>query len=218
MASMHTVQHFSLVFNSIMFRPNKKYPFCGAELHNTEEYRVNGSNLYKEFVPRFSHWNKIVESCILNHSVTCSILSVWQFHHCTTIHYTGMWMCMSPHQPSVMWRGDCRWKGGRGGVSHISGSWRLDLYPESMEWFIEDLAFSPSYDLAPRLSSCVSPVELTDRRERRGWGSGGGSKSYDGEKAWSSINLSILSGPNIPTYTSSGYPFPHVRYMQKEDR
>ncbi len=34
-----------------------------------------------------------------------------------------------------------------------------------------------------------SPVELTDGR--RG---GGGVKSYDGEKAWSSINHSILSG------------------------
>jgi hypothetical protein len=35
-------------------------------------------------------------------------------------------------------------------------------------------------------SSCVSPVELTDGR-------GGGAKSYDGEKAWSSINHPILS-------------------------
>ncbi len=33
--------------------------------------------------------------------------------------------------------------------------------------------------------SCVLPVELTDGRE-------GGAKSYDGEKFWSSINLSIL--------------------------
>jgi hypothetical protein len=32
---------------------------------------------------------------------------------------------------------------------------------------------------------CVSPVELTDGRGGKG---GGGAKSYDGEKAWSSIN------------------------------
>jgi hypothetical protein len=51
--------------------------------------------------------------------------------------------------------------------------------------FIEDQAFSPSYDLAPPpppsplsgqqvvsrfKSSCVSPVELTDGRRGRGWG------------------------------------------------
>ncbi len=46
---------------------------------------------------------------------------------------------------------------------------------ESIEWFIEDQTFSPSYDLAPpppplvsklspSQSSCVSPVELTDGR------------------------------------------------------
>jgi hypothetical protein len=42
----------------------------------------------------------------------------------------------------------------------------------------------------------VSPVELTD-----GTGGGrGGAKSYDDEKAWSSINYSILS-PTISRYT-----------------
>jgi hypothetical protein len=40
-------------------------------------------------------------------------------------------------------------------------------------------------------SSCVSLVELTDRREV---GVGGGAKPCDGEKAWPSINHSILSG------------------------
>jgi hypothetical protein len=35
-------------------------------------------------------------------------------------------------------------------------------------------------------SSCVSPVELSDGRGGRG------AKSYDHEKAWSSINHSIL--------------------------
>jgi hypothetical protein len=38
-------------------------------------------------------------------------------------------------------------------------------------------------------SSCVSPEEVFDGG-RGGWD--GGAKSYDGEKAWSSINYSIL--------------------------
>ncbi len=38
-------------------------------------------------------------------------------------------------------------------------------------------------------SSCMSPVEPTDGR-----GGGTGAKSYDGEKAWSSANNSMLSG------------------------
>jgi hypothetical protein len=54
--------------------------------------------------------------------------------------------------------------------------WRF-LNPESLELFLEDLTFSPSYDLAPLhpfspllsasclSSSCVSPVELTNGRE-----------------------------------------------------
>jgi hypothetical protein len=65
-------------------------------------------------------------------------------------------------------------------------------------------AFSRSYDVAPpptlscqqvvsvSQSSCVSPVELTDGIG--GEEGGGGAKTYDGEKAWSSINHSILSG------------------------
>jgi hypothetical protein len=70
---------------------------------------------------------------------------------------------------------------------------------------MENQAFSLSYDLAPpptlsckqvvsfSQSSCVSPVELTDGRGG-GEESGGGAKTYVGEKAWSSINPSILSG------------------------
>ncbi len=72
---------------------------------------------------------------------------------------------------------------------------------ESIKGFIEDQAFSPSYDLAPASpshvstvslsqSSCVSPVELSDGR---GGGGSGRSQSYDRQKAWSSINHSILS-------------------------
>ncbi len=52
---------------------------------------------------------------------------------------------------------------------------------ESIEWFIEDQAFSPSYDLAPpplsrqkvvslAQSSCVSPVEMNDGRREEGVG------------------------------------------------
>jgi hypothetical protein len=81
--------------------------------------------------------------------------------------------------------------------------------PESTECFIEDQAFLRSYDSAPLLAhplflsspvsklplfsvSCESSVELTDGR----WGGGGGrgAKPYDREKAWLSINHSILSG------------------------
>ncbi len=55
---------------------------------------------------------------------------------------------------------------------------------------------SPSHPSASCLSFsvflCDALVELTDGRGggRRGWG---GAKSYDDEKAWSSINHSILS-------------------------
>jgi hypothetical protein len=71
--------------------------------------------------------------------------------------------------------------------------------PESTEWFMKDQAFLPLYELTPtpplthpsRQSSCVSPPieKVAGLRERRG-----GAKSYDGKKAWFSINNSILSG------------------------
>ncbi len=77
--------------------------------------------------------------------------------------------------------------------------------PESIKWFTEDQAFSPSYDVAPRPPPSPSPVSNIDRRHTgrlrmrdklltgeggRGWG-----EAYpdDGEKAWFSINHSILS-------------------------
>ncbi len=41
--------------------------------------------------------------------------------------------------------------------------------------------------------SCVSPMNLTDGK---GGGGGGGAKPYDGERAWSSINYTLLSGAN----------------------
>jgi hypothetical protein len=70
----------------------------------------------------------------------------------------------------------------------------------SMLGFMEDQAFSQSYDLTPPLS-CLQPVsfsqysrvstaELTDGR---GWGR---SRIIRLEKAWFSVNHSILSGSN----------------------
>ncbi len=61
--------------------------------------------------------------------------------------------------------------------------------PESIEWFIEDRAFSSSYDLAPHpppplpSESCLSftvflCVASRAEWEERGGGDGGGAKSY----------------------------------------
>jgi hypothetical protein len=75
-----------------------------------------------------------------------------------------------------------------------------------------DQAFSPSYDLTPPppppplLSvSSTDPLEktkkdrqLADGRVGRRGGVGGGAKSYDGEKAGSSVNHSIHSGLGYP--------------------
>ncbi len=69
-------------------------------------------------------------------------------------------------------------------------------------WFIEAQAFSPSYDLAPpplpSASCLIFSVFLSVARgaywdDWGGEGSGRGAKWYDDEKAWSSINHSILS-------------------------
>ncbi len=85
-------------------------------------------------------------------------------------------------------------------------------------WMIykEDQAFSPWYDLAPppplSLHSCqlvvslshsswVLLVQLADGRGGRG--DGGRAKSYDCEKAWSSIYHSVLSVANSCQVRSS---------------
>ncbi len=73
--------------------------------------------------------------------------------------------------------------------------------PESITKFIEDQAFSQLYDLAPPpflpwkscLSFSVLPMSCRSSL-LTGEGGGRGAKSYDGEKACPSINLSILSG------------------------
>ncbi len=51
------------------------------------------------------------------------------------------------------------------------------------------------HSLSLSQSSCVSPVELTDRGE--GGGGRQETKADDREKAWSSINHSILSGTDL---------------------
>jgi hypothetical protein len=76
-----------------------------------------------------------------------------------------------------------------------------------MIYIIEDKASSPSYDLAPAPSlPPPSPVSKRDRQHtgrlrkrqladgRERGGGGGGAKSHRSEKAWSSINHSILFG------------------------
>ncbi len=51
----------------------------------------------------------------------------------------------------------------------------------------------------------MSPVELTEG-EGGGVGGGAGAKSYDDEKAWSTMNHSILSAAHLGDITS----FPNV--------
>ncbi len=78
-------------------------------------------------------------------------------------------------------------------IYHVRGGGMKWASPESIQWFIDDQAFSPN-DLAP--SPPPPPLRSTcwqERGERRG--GNGGAKSYEGEKAWPSINHSIFSGP-----------------------
>jgi hypothetical protein len=72
------------------------------------------------------------------------------------------------------------------------------LSPESFEWFIGGQAFLRSHDLAPPPVSNLSlflslPVCSRSSLLTRERGEGRGTKSCDREKAWSSINHSILS-------------------------
>ncbi len=92
-------------------------------------------------------------------------------------------------------------------------------FPESIEWLIEEQAFSPSYDFSPPTprsrqqvvplsqSSCVSPVNLTE------WGGGGrGAKLYGREKAWSSINHSIFYAHSQSTFIFTGTIYTHEQF------
>ncbi len=81
-------------------------------------------------------------------------------------------------------------------------------WSQSIEWFLEDEAFLLSYDLDPPYIPYPSPVSkslflsfpvcrrssLLSEEGRRGEGM---EPNYDGEKAWSSINPSILSGLDV---------------------
>jgi hypothetical protein len=77
---------------------------------------------------------------------------------------------------------------------------------KSIEWFTEDQAFSPSYDLrivafpTPSPSPVSKPHRPTthtktekERKLAAGREVGAGAKSYCGEKSWSSIKNSMLS-------------------------
>ncbi len=100
-------------------------------------------------------------------------------------------------------------KVGNFGSSGCIQEWlRYKVSPESIEWFIEDQGFSPwLYDLAPPPSPppLLSPVSKLYRRHTGSLrmidnlltGERGGARSHDREKAWSSLNHSILSGENL---------------------
>ncbi len=81
-------------------------------------------------------------------------------------------------------------------AEHSLPLWPLCNQPKSIEWFIEDQALSPSYDMAAPLSlsrcSRVSPVELTDGKEGKGWEE----LNHTSASFWSSINHPILAEIN----------------------
>ncbi len=92
-----------------------------------------------------------------------------------------------------------------------------EFWPESIEWFIEDYAFSPSYDSATPPSHPLLPSEsclsfsvflcVAGRAywRKKGVGGGEGAKSCNGEKAWSSINhLFLHSDPCFRTAVGGG--------------
>ncbi len=92
--------------------------------------------------------------------------------------------------------------------------------------FTKHQDFSPSYDLAPPppprrfpSASCLSFSDFLCVASRAYWreisGEGGrGAKSYDDEKAWSSVNRSILSALTYYIYFyASESSWPAVRYM-----
>ncbi len=95
----------------------------------------------------------------------------------------------------------------------------LETEAESIEWFIEDQAFSPSYDLAPPPPPPSSPVSklsffLSLLRGEWGWGR---SHIIRHEKAWSSINHLINSlGRSIKG--SIMWPSDHLRLIPPKTR
>ncbi len=98
--------------------------------------------------------------------------------------------------------------------------------PESIKLFIEDQVLSPSYDLAPPQplpspSSVCCPsfsVFLYVAFRAYWWERGrlaGGAKSYDGEKAWSSIIYSKLFVGATILYTPILGPYAAKHRMAK---
>ncbi len=85
----------------------------------------------------------------------------------------------------------------------LSRPWFMDEEkPEGIQWFTEEQAYSSAYDLAalphplpplPWVSSTGDTQEDWEREttwwRERGGGDGEGAKPYDGEKAWSSIDI-----------------------------
>ncbi len=140
-------------------------------------------------------------------------------------HHDGMYAGKSAIATlCVLCVGHC-WGGGlnvnvRCGASFSYVNKSLKKPPEIIEWFIDDQAFSVPYDLSPHpppppllsasyLSFYLSlPVcrWLSLRTKERGIRGGGGAKSYNSEKSWSSTNHSILSG---------NQPHPFKQEMQK---
>jgi hypothetical protein len=98
---------------------------------------------------------------------------------------------------------------------------------EIIKWFIEGQAFSTSHDMAPLpppshpLPSESSTGDTQKDRQRNrenlltGEGRGGGrAKSYDGEKARSSITYSILSSIS-PLVIPSLFPYCEQNFLNK---
>ncbi len=71
---------------------------------------------------------------------------------------------------------------------------------ESIEWFIEDQAFSLSSDLAPPPPPPISKLYRPHRKTEKGdkIADGRGGESYGREKAWSSINILYFLGIGDP--------------------
>ncbi len=108
---------------------------------------------------------------------------------------------------------------------------KCKISPESTEWFMEDKAFSSSYNLAPppplpfsRQWARRATHKKTEKERQCAGGSGrggdgGGTKSKDRKNVWSSINhallyafhalggINISQGKNDISFTSSAFHY-----------
>ncbi len=87
------------------------------------------------------------------------------------------------------------------------------VHQRAFEWFIDDQAFLPSYDLAPPPPPTPPPSGNAQKDwdwETASWiereRGGGGAESYDSEKDWSSITHSILFVVNLWQCRHCRYP------------